>query len=144
MLDASLISATELACLEAAGLGALGTRLMEQLDHARREIDWRDAKLQKLTFEMAQLKRVKFGRKSEQLDAEQRALFDEAIDADIAAVEARLKKLLDAKKPTEPKSEPPQARSAAAPPAPRRSASRARVHRLLVRLRPEAHRRGRE
>ena len=79
MLDASLISATELACLEAAGLGALGTRLIQQLDHARREIDWRDAKLQKLTFEMAQLKRVKFGKKSEQLDAEQRALFDEAI-----------------------------------------------------------------
>ena len=50
MLDASLISATELASLEAAGLGALGTRLMQQLDHARLEIDWRDAKLQKLTL----------------------------------------------------------------------------------------------
>lgn len=109
MLDASLISATELACLEAAGLGALGTRLMKQLDHARREIDWRDAKLHKLTFEMAQLKRVKFGKKSEQFDAEQRALFDEAIDADIAAVEAQLKKLLDAKRPTEPKNRPKRA-----------------------------------
>jgi hypothetical protein len=37
MLGASLISATELACLEAAGLGALGTRLMQQRDHARQE-----------------------------------------------------------------------------------------------------------
>jgi transposase len=42
-------------------------------------------KLHKLTFEMAQLERVKFGKRSEQLDAQQRALFDEAVDADIAA-----------------------------------------------------------
>jgi transposase len=93
MVEAPPISAAELAKLEAAGLGALGAKLVqmhEQLGHARREIDWRDAKIEKLTFEMAQLKRVKFGKKSEQLDAEQKALFDEAVDADIAAIEAQL------------------------------------------------------
>ena len=105
----TVISDNELGSLEAAGLGALGTRLIQQLDQARREIDWRDGKLQKLTFEMAQLKRVKFGKKTEQLDAEQKALFDEAIDADIAAVEAQLKKLLDAKKPAAPKARPKRA-----------------------------------
>ena len=47
----------------------------------RHEIDWRDARIEKLTFD---LKRIKFGKKSEQLDAEQRALFDQA---DIAAIE---------------------------------------------------------
>lgn len=44
----------------------------------------------KLSFEIAQLRRLKFGKKSEQLDAEQRALFDEALDADLAAAEAQL------------------------------------------------------
>ena len=44
----------------------------------------------KLSFEIAQLRRLKFGKKSEHLDAEQRALFDEALDADLAAAEAQL------------------------------------------------------
>lgn len=44
----------------------------------------------KLSFEITQLRRLKFGKKSEQLDAEQRALFDEALDADLAAAEAQL------------------------------------------------------
>ena len=39
---------------------------------------------------MAHLKRMKFGVKSEQLNAQQKALFEEAIDADIAALEAQL------------------------------------------------------
>ncbi|WP_423600870.1 transposase domain-containing protein [Roseateles sp. MS654] len=46
-----------------------------------------------------QLRRLKFGKKSEQLDAEQRALFDETLDADIAAAQAQLQELLDKKKP---------------------------------------------
>lgn len=53
----------------------------------------------KLSFEIAQLRRLKFGKKSEQLDAEQRALFDEALDADLAAAEAQLQELLGKKKP---------------------------------------------
>jgi hypothetical protein len=43
---------------------------------------------------LALLKRLKFGKRSEQLDAEQKALFDEAVDADIAATEDRLEELL--------------------------------------------------
>jgi hypothetical protein len=87
MVEAPPIRAAELASLEAAGLGALGAtlvRMHQQLGHGRREIDWRNAKIEKLTFEMAQLKRVKVRKKSEQLDAEQRALFDEAVDAAMA------------------------------------------------------------
>ncbi|MFX6186331.1 transposase, partial [Acinetobacter baumannii] len=53
----------------------------------------------KLSFEIAQLRRLKFGKKSEQLDSEQRALFDEALDADLAAAEAQLQELLGKKKP---------------------------------------------
>jgi transposase len=54
------------------------------------EIGWRDAKIDKLTFEVAQLKRLQYGAKSEQLSAEQRALFDEAVDGDIAAIEEQI------------------------------------------------------
>jgi len=32
-------------------------------------ISWRDSRIDKRTFEMAQLKRVKFGQKTEQLNA---------------------------------------------------------------------------
>ena len=108
MLADPLITADELAALDAAGLGQLGAKLLRRIEHDRHEIDWRDAKLEKLSFEMAQLKRMKFGKKSEQLDAEQRALFDEAIDADIAATEERLKELQGEKKPSAEPGERPK------------------------------------
>lgn len=111
MLDTPLISAADLAALEKAGLGALGARMQQMQHHlaqARQEIDWRDAKIEKLTFEMAQLKRMKFGKKSEQLDSEQRALFDESVDADIAALEAELEELVAAAKKVRPQGERPK------------------------------------
>jgi len=108
MHAATPITATELAALQAVGLGELGARLLQRIESDRREIDWRDAKIEKLTFEMAQLKRVKFGKKSEQLNAEQRALFDEAVDADIAAIEAQLQELLATKKPQRETGERPK------------------------------------
>ena len=110
MVDAPPISAAELAALQAAGLGELGAKLLRRFEQDRHEIGWRDAKIEKLTFEMAQLKRVKFGTKSEQLDAGQRALFEEAVDADMAALEAQLEELLAAsKKPREPGERPKRA-----------------------------------
>ena len=108
MLEGSPITAEELSALEAAGLGVLGAKLLRRIEHDRQEIDWRDAKLEKLSFEMAQLKRMKFGKKSEQLDAEQKALFDEAVDADIAATEDRLKELLAKTKPPHEPGERPK------------------------------------
>jgi transposase len=102
------ITADELAALQAAGLGDLGARLLQRIERDRQEIDWRDVKLEKLTFEMAQLKRMKFGKRSEQLDAEQKALFDEAVDADIAATEDRLEELLAGKTPPKVPGERPK------------------------------------
>ena len=118
MPEAMPITADELAALQAAGLGDLGVRLLQRIERYRQEIDWRDAKLEKLTFEMAQLKRMKFGKRSEQLDAEQKALFDEAVDADIAATEDRLKELLAGKKPPKVQGERPK-REALPPSLPR-------------------------
>ena len=42
--------------------------------------------IDKLTHENAVLKRLKFGLKSEKMNAEQRSLLDETLDADLAAV----------------------------------------------------------
>ena len=58
-----------------------------------REILYRQTKIDQLTHEMAVLKRWKFGRSGEQLDSTQASLLDEAIDADIAAIEQELESL---------------------------------------------------
>ena len=58
---------------------------------------------------MAQLRCVKFGKKSEKLDAEHKAPFDEAIDADLAALEVQVAELMAAKrKDSEPAPEQPK------------------------------------
>jgi len=54
---------------------------------------------------MANLRRSKFGRTAETLDAQQRALFEEAIDEDLAAVEAQLD-AVGPKKPSQEKRQP--------------------------------------
>ena len=63
-----------------------------------REIKFRQAKIDQLTHEIAVLKRWKFGRSREQLDAAQASLLDESIDADIAAIEQELQDLTPAAK----------------------------------------------
>jgi len=53
-------------------------------------ITFKEAKIAKLTHEIARLRRVQFAAKSERMDPAQRELFDEAMAADIAALEAEL------------------------------------------------------
>lgn len=79
-----------------------------------REILYRQAKIDQLTHEMAVLKRWKFGRSREQLDAGQASLLDETIDADIAAIEQELQELAP---PDQAAKEPRQAPKRAALPA---------------------------
>jgi transposase len=62
-------------------------RLNATLKHA-------EAKIQALTFELAQLRRIRFGAKSEALNAEQRDLFQETLAADIAACEAETEQVV--------------------------------------------------
>lgn len=57
------------------------------------DIQYRQTKIDKLTHELATLKRWKFGRSSELLNAAQISLLDETLDADIAAIEEELKEL---------------------------------------------------
>jgi transposase len=64
--------------------------IIARRDH---EIAYKTAKIDKLTHELARLRRVQFSAKSERMNPEQRELFDEAMAADIAAVEAELEAL---------------------------------------------------
>ena len=65
----------------------------ELLQRKQREIAMRDAKLEKINFELARLKRWKFGAKTEAMSAEQRRLFEEALAEDDASLQAQLERL---------------------------------------------------
>lgn len=100
-----------IAQMDPAALRALLQQYCDRDARRQREIVWRDAKIDKLNFEIAQLKRLQYGRRSERLSGEQKALFDEAIEADIAAVEAQIEELRATlpRPPSEPKSAPKRA-----------------------------------
>ena len=90
MLDVTQIDPAKLDSLGEIELRELVATLLERTGRDAHEIVWRDAKIDKLTFEIAQLKRLKYGAKSEQLSADQSALFDEAVEGDIAAIEEQI------------------------------------------------------
>ena len=71
-------------------------RTIAQRDHA---IAFKDAKISQLTHEIARLRRVQFAARSERMDPAQRELFDEAMAADIAALESELEALREPAKP---------------------------------------------
>lgn len=74
------------------------------------DIQYRQAKIDKLTHELATLKRWKFGRSSEQLNGIQISLIEEAIEADIAAIELELQELAPAAKTSaQPRQQPKRA-----------------------------------
>ena len=89
------LSAQELREL-VSGLMARITERDETIACKDREIVYRQTKIDQLTHEMAVLKRWKFGKSSEQLDSAQASLLDEAMDADIAAIELELEQLAPA------------------------------------------------
>ena len=95
-----------------------------------RDIAWRDAKIEKIIFELARLKRWKFGAKSEAMTADQRQMFqdtlleDEAdLEAQLAALQAALPKIA--------------AKSKDAPRRPRRQALPAHLRRVEHHHEPE-------
>ncbi|HET8899689.1 MAG TPA: IS66 family transposase, partial [Rhodanobacteraceae bacterium] len=63
------------------------------IDQRDKTIRARDIKIDKLTHEIAHLRRMRYGAKTEAMSAEQRELFEESIDADIAALETQLAEL---------------------------------------------------
>jgi len=64
--------------------------MVRQLAEQSQQIQSLELKNQKLVLELAHLKRLRFGTKSEVLSAEQRMLFEDDADQDLAAVQAEL------------------------------------------------------
>lgn len=91
--EAQIFSRDEQIFLQAKHIAARDIELdckTAELDRKTAEIAYKTAKIESLTLEIARLRRLQFSAKSERFDPAQRALFDEAIEADIAAVEAQL------------------------------------------------------
>ncbi len=65
----------------------------QQIEQQQRELQFKDAKLQKVTFELARLKNWKFGAKTEAMSTEQRRLFEETLAEDEASLRAQLEQL---------------------------------------------------
>jgi transposase len=78
-----MTSAADLAHLDADQLRALAARLMTEM-HAKQAL------IDKLTHEMATLKRIKFAATSEAYTGEQQRLLFETIEADLAALQAEI------------------------------------------------------
>jgi transposase len=88
--------------IERDALIAAHTRTIERMASVD---DYKTAKIAKLTAEISRLRRITFSACSEKLNPEQRQLFEEAMAADIAAVEDELEALRDpasAKTPRKP------------------------------------------
>ncbi|MEM5300284.1 IS66 family transposase, partial [Burkholderia sp. JPY481] len=84
-----------------------------QVDETQRELQYRQTRIDQLTQEISILRRQQFGRRSEQLSSDQMNLLDEAIDADLAAIELELEQL----QPATPVDEPRQQSKRASLPA---------------------------
>lgn len=74
-----------------------------QASSQQRTINFKDAKIEALTAEIKRLRRVQFAARTEKMNPDQRALFDETLSADIAAVEAELEALRSPEASTEAK-----------------------------------------
>ncbi len=97
MLDVQAITTKDLGALSAAELAELAAQMLAHIAQQSKHIDsqaqaikWRDAKIERITFELARLKAWKFGAKSERMNAQQREIFEEALAADQADLEAQL------------------------------------------------------
>jgi transposase len=143
MLDVNTLKAEDLQGLSKGAVTELAAALLAQLaaqqaaitakdEHiARRdrEIKFKDAKIERITFELARLKAWKFGAKTEAMNAEQRQMFEDTLAEDEADLEAQLNALQDA-----PEADTPQA----AKRKPRRQALPEHLRRVVHHHEPES------
>ena len=104
MLDVHALKAEDLKGLSKGAVTEIAAALLAQLatqqaaitakdEHiARRdrEIKFKDAKIERITFELARLRSWKFGAKTEAMNAEQRQMFEDTLVEDEADLEAQL------------------------------------------------------
>jgi len=80
---------------------ALAQQMLQRIRQQAHEIRFKDAKIEKIMFQLAQLKAWKFGAKTEAMNAEQRRLFEETVAEDEASLQAQLDQLRGATPPPE-------------------------------------------
>ena len=104
MLDVNALKARDLKGLSKGAVTELAAALLAQLaakDEAiaakdahiarrEREIKFKDAKIERITFELARLKAWKFGARTEAMNAEQRQMFEDTLAEDEADLQAQL------------------------------------------------------
>jgi transposase len=88
-----MVDHAQLQDMSAEQLRALAMELMSEVRAKDSELRFKEARIAQLTHEMAVLKRWKFAARSEKLAAEQQSLLDEAIEADLIAIEHELEQL---------------------------------------------------
>ena len=104
MVDLKTLDPRMLQAMEPAAVAELATRMLTELatqgaqlqqheqraQRYEREIQFKDAKLEKITFELARLKAWKFGARTERLNATQRQMFEDTAAEDEADLQAQL------------------------------------------------------
>ncbi len=98
----------DLAQMNADQLRDLTASLIHTVNQQAQQLQFRQLKIEQLTHEMATLKRWRFARRSEQMDAVQRSLLEESIDEDLEAIELELKELQSSPKAVQPQKDKPR------------------------------------
>lgn len=112
MLDLQTLRATDPKALSPEEVAAVFARMLAHIDERDQAIKLRDAKLERVNFELARLKAWKFAARTERMNAQQRQLFEETIAADEASLQAQLESLQGlagtdgAKEPSKPRIQP--------------------------------------
>jgi transposase len=104
MVDLKALDPKTLQAMDPAAMAEVATRMLAELtaqsrqiqqhqqaaQRYEREIKFKDAKLEKITFELARLKAWKFGARTERMNAEQRQMFEDTAAEDEADLQAQL------------------------------------------------------
>jgi transposase len=109
VIDATHLGQLDAQQLRESVLSLMGERASQaaQIERKDREIAFKQDVIDKITHEMAVLKRLKFAAKSEAFSAEQKSLLEETIAADLEALERELAAVQPA--PKDAKSKNPNA-----------------------------------
>ncbi len=94
---------------------AESNRLSAQVAHRDTELHAAQTKIQALVLELAHLRRMRFGARSEAFTGEERDLFQETLASDIAAAEAKLAQEQEDEPVTTPVPKPPRPRAGRQP-----------------------------
>ncbi len=90
MQDLQSLTEEDLQGLSPEAVAALAQQMLQRLRCQDSELKFKDAKIEKITFQLARLKAWKFGAKTEAMSAEQRRLFEETCVEDEASLQAQL------------------------------------------------------